>query len=187
MKKLATICAVILFAIPAAGLAQIDSGFGIGPRLGYYKAADADEGNFLAGVQLRGRLSEVFGIEIAAEYRAGEKYGIGDVQSVKTSYVPVTASAMVFLPVSEHFAPYGLAGLGAYYTTYDTEGFDDDLESEFNVGYHLGFGLQIPFNENVALNADYRYLFLNPDSNEESLEDTDFSGNAFTAGLTFYL
>ena len=187
MKKLATICAIILFTLPAIGFAQIESGFGIGPRFGYYKADEADEGNAFGGLQLRGRLSSYFGLEAAVEYRGGQEYGISDVQTVKTSFVPVTASALVFLPVSEHFSPYGVAGLGAYYTIYDTEGFNDDIDNEFNVGYHLGFGLEIPFNQNVALNADYRYLFLNPDRNEESLNDTKFSGNAFTVGLMFYL
>lgn len=187
MKKFATIFAVILFTIPAVGMAQLESGFGIGPRLGYYKADDAEEGNVLGGLQLRGRLSPVFGIEAAVEYRAGQEYGIEGVQSVETSFVPVTASALVFLPVSDHFSPYGVAGLGAYYTIYDAEGFSEDIDNEFNVGYHLGFGLEIPFNQNVALNADYRYLFLNPDRNEESLDDTKFSGNAVTVGLMFYL
>lgn len=187
MKKLVTIFAVLLFTIPAVGLAQIESGFGIGPRLGYYQADDAEEGNVFGGIQIRGRLSPVFGLEAAVEYRAGQEYGIDGVQSMETSFVPATASALLFLPVSDHFAPYGVAGLGAYYTIYDTEGFSEDIDNEFNVGYHLGFGLEIPFNQNVALNADYRYLFLNPDRNEESLEDTKFSGNAFTVGLMFYL
>ena len=50
----------------------------------------------------------------------------------------------------------------------------------------LGFGLELPFNEDVALNVDYRYIFLNPDDNEESFEDASFNSNAFTAGLMFY-
>lgn len=187
MKKLVSIFTVLLFIMPAVGLAQIESGFGIGPRLGYYQADDAEEGNAFGGIQIRGRLSPVFGLEAAVEYRAGQEYGIDDVQSMETSFVPVTASALLFLPVSDHFAPYGVAGLGAYYTIYDTEGFSEDIDNEFNVGYHLGFGLEIPFNQNVALNADYRYLFLNPDRNEQDLEDTEFSGNAFTVGLMFYL
>jgi len=63
----------------------------------------------------------------------------------------------------------------------------EDTDSEFNLGYHLGFGLDIFFNESVALNADYRYMFLNPDRNEESLDDTEFSSSVFTVGLMFYL
>ena len=187
MKKLATIFAIVLFSLPAVGLAQINNGLGIGPRLGYYEAEDADEGNIFGGLQLRGRFSEYFGIEAAVEYNPKQELGVEGVQTVEVSSVPLTASALLFLPVSEKFVPYGLAGLGAYYNIYDSEGLDDDLDSTFNIGYQLGFGLQIPFNSNVALNADYRYRFLNPDTNEESLDDTDFSGNAFRLGLVFYL
>ena len=186
MKKLATICAILFFSVPAIGLSQINSGLGIGPRLGYYKADGAEEGNIFGGVQLRGRLSQYFGLEAAVEYRGKSKYEIGE-QSLETSFVPVTASALLFLPINDHFVPYGVAGLGAYYTIYDSDGILDDTDSEFNIGYHLGFGLEIPFNENVALNADYRYIFLNPDRNEENLDDTEFSSNAFTVGLMFYL
>lgn len=113
MKKLVTICAVLLFTIPAVGLAQIGSGFGIGPRLGYYKADNADEGNVFGGIQLRGRISPVFGLEGSVEYRGGQEFEVAG-QRGKTSFVPVTASALLFLPVSEHFSPYGIAGLGAY-------------------------------------------------------------------------
>lgn len=195
MKKLLLLPIFALLFAPFINTANAQSDsddiitntIGIGPRLGYYKADDADEGNAFGGVQLRARFNRVIGIEAAVEYRGGQEYGISDIQTVETSFVPVTASALLFLPVDEHFQPYGVAGLGAYYTIYDTEGFDDDIDNEFNVGYHLGFGLEIPFNNKVALNADYRYLFLNPDRNEQNLEDTKFSGNAFTVGLMFYM
>ena len=165
----------------------IKNTIGIGPRLGYYKGDDADEGNAFGGIQVRGRFNRILGVEAAVEYRGGQKYGLEGAQTVETSFVPVTASALLFLPVSENFQPYGVAGLGAYYTIYDTEGIEDDIDNEFNLGYHLGFGLEIPFNEKVALNADYRYLFLNPDDNEQNFNDTKFSGNAFTVGLMFYM
>jgi opacity protein-like surface antigen len=173
----------------AADRAAIKNTFGFGPRLGYYKATDADEGNFYGGIQARIRLGAVIGIEGSAEYRGGQEYGIAG-YTVKTSFVPVTASMILFAPISESFAPYGLAGLGVYYTRYTYSdaarvlGFEDD--SNFNVGYHLGFGAEFPFSNNVALNVDYRYLFLNPDTNQESLDGASFNGNVFTAGLTFY-
>src|SRR5699024_9766735 len=122
MKRSVIICIVCLFVGTGSAYAQIENTLGIGPRLGYYKVADADEGNFYGGLQLRARFSEVFGIEAAAEYRAGQKYELAG-QSLETSFIPVTASALLFLPVNEHFVPYGVAGLGAYYTIYDTEGF----------------------------------------------------------------
>ena len=186
MKKLLLISSILIIGLPAITLSQgIKNTLGIGPRLGYYKASDADEGNLFGGAQLRIRASEYIGIEAAVEYRGASEYQVGQ-QSFQTSFVPVTASALLFLPVSESFAPYGVAGLGAYYTIYDADGIFEDTSNEFNLGYHLGFGLEIPFNDNVALNADYRYLFINPNENEQSF-DGDFSGNVLTAGLMFYL
>lgn len=193
MKKFATLLTLLMGAITFSSLAQsaaISNSIGIGPRLGYYKADDADEGNFYGGIQARIRLGSVIGIEGSVEYRAGQEYGFAG-YTAKTSFIPLTTSLLLFIPVSESFAPYGVAGVGAYYTRYDFSddasilGFDDD--SNFNLGYHLGFGAEFPFNSTIALNVDYRYLFLNPTENEESLEGADFNGNVFTAGLMFYL
>lgn len=195
MKRFISFLTLFLGAITFTSIAQtasIQNTFGIGPRLGYYKAEDADEGNFYGGLQARFRLGPVLGIEGSVEYRAGQEYGF-DEYSVKTRFVPVTASLMLFIPLGPNFAPYGLAGAGAYYTIFDysddaedTPGLDFDDDSNFNFGYHLGFGAEFPFSQNVALNVDYRYLFLNPEENEQELEDASFSGNVFTAGLMFY-
>jgi opacity protein-like surface antigen len=196
MKKTLTILTFFIGTITFAASAQtaadraaIQNTIGFGPRLGYYKALDADEGNFHGGIQARMRFGAVAGIEGSIEYRAGQEYGFAG-YSVKTSFIPVTASFLIFAPISESFAPYGIAGLGAYHTRYTFSeaasalGFEDD--SSFNMGYHLGFGAEFPFSNNMALNVDYRYLFLNPDRNEESLEGANFNGNVFTAGLMFY-
>lgn len=196
MKKIAPIVIFLLGTLTFTASAQdasdraaIKNSFGIGPRLGYYKAQDADEGNFYGGIQARLRLGAVIGIEGAVDYRAGQEYGFGD-YTVKTSSVPVTGSLMLFAPINQSFAPYGLAGIGAYYTKYNYSGSVAGLgvedDSSFNMGYHLGFGAELPLNENVALNVDYRYIFLNPDENEESFEDANLNSNAFTAGLMFY-
>lgn len=192
MKKTITFLTFFLGVITFASTAQdaaIKNTLGIGPRVGYYKADDADEGNFYGGLQLRLRPGPIIGIEGAVEYRAGQDYDFGT-YTIETSFVPITASLLLFIPVSEYFAPYGLGGIGAYYTIYDSSGdllgIEFDNDDTFNLGYHLGFGAEFPFSGNAALNIDYRYLFLNPDENEEALEDADFSGNVFTAGLMFY-
>ena len=173
----------------ASDRAAIENTIGFGPRVGYYKAQDADEGNFYFGVQTRLRLGAVVGLEGAVEYRASQEFGIND-YTVKASSVPITASLLIFAPLSESFSPYGLAGVGAYYTKYsysssaESLGFSDD--SNFNLGYHLGFGVELPFNDNTAINIDYRYIFLNPDDNDESLEDASFNGNSISASIMFY-
>ncbi len=166
--------------------ATIKNTLGIGSRLGYYKANDADQGNFYFGAQTRARFGSVIGLEGSIEYRAAQEYSIRG-QSLETKLVPVTASALLFLPVSESFAPYGVAGLGAYYTIYDYDGVFDGVDNEFNFGYHLGFGAELPINKNTALNVDFRCLFLNPDDNEISTENADYNGNNFTVGVMFYL
>jgi opacity protein-like surface antigen len=172
-----------------ADRAIIKDTFGFGPKLGYYKAQDADEGNFYGGFQARLRLGPVIGIEGSVEYRAGQQYGIGN-HTLQTSFIPLTGSLLVFVPVSDAFAPYAVAGIGAYYTRYEFSGIASEIglndDSDFNMGYHFGFGAEFPLSPHVALNADYRYLFLNPHRNEESLDGANFNGNVITAGLMFY-
>lgn len=196
MKKLVSL--TVLFAAITIGTASaqsasnraaIENTIGFGPRLGYYKAQDADEGNFHFGFQTRVRFGAVLGAEGSVEYRAGQEFGIDDF-SVQTSSVPVTGSLMIFAPLGKSVSPYGLAGIGAYYTNYNYSdsaealGFSDD--SSFNLGYHLGFGVELPINENTAINVDYRYLFLNPDDNQESFDNASFNGNSITASLMLY-
>lgn len=197
MKRLLIIIPIVLIFAPFAVNAQdydeddettVEDAFGIGPRVGYYSADDADDGTFYYGIQMRARMSEVVGIEGSVEYRPGTETGIdiaGVEQSYETKFVPVTGSLMLFLP-TEGIAPYALGGIGAYYTIYEAEGdFVDDWDSEFNFGYHAGAGLEMFMSQNTALSLDYRYLFLTPE-NENAPEDADYSGNVFTASLMFY-
>ncbi|MCC5906327.1 MAG: porin family protein [Balneolaceae bacterium] len=196
IQRLLTILALILgtavftaSAQSAADRASISNTFGFGPRLGYYNAQDAEQGNLYYGIQARYRPGASFGIEAAVEYSAGHEFGVGN-STVKTSFVPVTASLLLFAPISNHFAPYGVAGLGAYFTRYSPSGVLEDLgfesNSDFNLGYHLGFGAEIPFSSNIAISIDYRYIFLNPNDNEQLFEGANFNGNILSASLMFY-
>lgn len=196
IQRILTILTLILgtavFTASAQSMADragISNTFGFGPKIGYHKAQNADQGNLYYGVQARFRPGAIVGIEAAIEYSSGHEFGIGN-SSVKTSFVPVTASLLLFVPVSEYFAPYGVAGLGAYFTRYSPSGVLDDLgfdsDSDFNLGYHLGFGAEVPLGGNIAMSLDYRYIFLNPNDNEESFEGANFNGNAVSASLMFY-
>jgi opacity protein-like surface antigen len=189
MRKLLLLPLLIFIFSPSLAQAQ-ESSFSIGPRLGYYKAQNADDGTFYYGLQARIRFNEVLGIEGSVSYRPGTESsfnvpGVGE-QTYETKFVPVTGSLMLFLPI-DGISPYGIAGIGAYYTIYDSEGpLADEWESQFDFGYHLGFGAELAFSDDVALSLDYRYLFLTPEGENEP-EDADFSGNVFTAGLMFSL
>lgn len=187
MKYLKTLFTILLFTGLTTGvyaqLSWVENKSGIGPRFGYYKAPDAEEGTMFIGAQARFR-GKILGAELAAEYRGKQTYSItgGD---VNVSQLPLTASLMAYLPIAPNFQPYGLAGLGAYYSFYDFEsGLGSGSESEVDLGYHLGFGLDLPLSKNAALNVDYRYLFL--DGSDDNIGDKEYSGNVLTGGLTFY-
>ena len=161
----------------------IEDDTGIGAKLGYYKAPDAEEGTMFLGVQSRTK-GTYFGVEFTAEYRGEQSYSTTG-GKLKVSQIPVTGSLMVFAPLADNLSPYGLAGLGAYYTIYDYDGgfIEPGDDAEVKVGYHLGFGADVAFSKSAALNVDYRYLFLN---GSDDLTEKEFSGNVISAGLTFY-
>lgn len=200
MKKLAAITTVIffsLFTIQATAQDYDDYDYdddndesvltnrtGLGVHVGHYQAEDADDGSLFFGAQLRAR-GNVLGAELSAEYRGDQTYNL-DGGEVIIRQIPVTASALLFAPIGDMFAPYAVAGLGVYYTIYDYEQdfLDAGDEADTNFGYHLGLGADIAVSPTAAFNLDYRYLFL--DGNEDTLNDKGFSGNVFTAGITFY-
>lgn len=192
---------MIFLILPQLGWAQgdgrIENTFGIGPRAGFYKSKDADEGAWYGGVQARFRLGEVIGLEVAADYRSEETFEVdsptfsGEIN--QRSY-PVTASLLVFLPILPHFSPYLVGGGGIYYTKIDYSdsledlGFDDRIERPW--GWHVGGGLEIPFTETVAINADVRYIFMDSEFGREGTtnldEDRSVDGWVGTAALMFY-
>jgi hypothetical protein len=181
MKKV-TLLLVILAAVlmlQSDVMAQLY----LGPRAGFYKAKDADEGQMYGGLAARLALGGL-SLEGAIDYRQ-EKYENG---LVTMRSWPVQVSALLYpLPIV-----YGLAGAGWYHTTVD---YDQDrlhflaLEDKTTstLGYHVGAGLQVPLN-NMQLSADIRYVFLNYDLDEiENIGETDSDFIAITVGLLWKL
>jgi hypothetical protein len=92
--------------IPIAAMAG--GPFSLGPRVGYYKAQDADEGKLFAGAAARLRLSSALAVEGSVDLRK-EEYMRGRV--TVTSW-PVMVTGLVYpLPFL-----YGLIGAGWYNT-----------------------------------------------------------------------
>ena len=184
LRSLFIVTIIALFGSSVYAQNLLENKSGIGPRFGYYKAPDAEDGTMFFGVQSRFR-GKIFGGELAFEYRGEQDYTVsGGELSVRQ--IPVTASLMAYVPVAPNFQPYGVAGLGAYYTITDYDGnfINSDTETQVNVGSPLGFGLALPISNAAALNIDYRYLYL--DGDNENLPEKEYSGNAITGGLTFY-
>lgn len=151
----------------------------LGLRAGFHKARDADEGTWLGGVQLRLGMGEVLALEGSIEVRRDEFLdGVAKILSY-----PVQATLLVYLMKSE-MSLYLLGGLGWYYSkiSFDSSlGVDDETDSD--VGFHIGAGVDFGLGEDTSVNGDIRYIFLDPDS--DNLENEDFDTIEFTIGLNF--
>jgi len=176
---------------------HIKNTFGIGPRAGYYRSRDAENGNWYGGLQARARFGKYFGLEGAVDYRQTERFELtGPTFSgtVRQHSYPVTGSLLLFLPIIPHFSPYLVGGGGVYFTKLD---YSDDLErlgfhdrTERIWGWHAGAGLEFPITANVALNTDFRWIFLDSKFGTEGGTDLNrdkkADGYAATAALMFY-
>lgn len=173
-----------IFSQATAQRYLIENKLGIGPKVGVYKAPDADDGTMFIGIQSRTK-GKYLGAEFSLEYRGEQSFTTAGGSELTVKQVPVTGSLLLFAPLAENFSPYGLAGLGAYYSFYDYDGgfVNPGDDAEVEVGYHLGVGAEIALSKTAAFNIDYRYLYLD---GSEDLSDKQFSGNVISAGLTFY-
>ncbi len=133
----------------------------LGPQVGYYRAQDADDGDFMGGVAWRLRFTPVLGVEASINYRQ-ETYADGGM-TVRSWPVMVSGLIHVLPPV------YGAIGAGWYHTTFD---FDQDMfsslddETKHQFGWHFGVGMEQPVSSNFKLTGDIRYVFLDYDFEE---------------------
>ncbi len=155
MKKVIMIFLILGIAgIPASSYAL--KLFGIGPRGGYYKAQEAESGKMYVGATARLKLAAL-GFEGAIDYRS-EEYDNGN---VKVSSWPVSASVLLYpLPIV-----YGIAGFGWYNSTIEYSSSLPTLlapksETEQQIGYHFGGGVELPLSSAMSIAADIRYVYL---------------------------
>lgn len=158
-------------------------GIGVGPQLGYYRAKDADEGNFMGGLALRLKMLPVLGVEASINYRQ-EKYA-NDAVTVRSW--PLMVTGLVYpLPFV-----YGAMGVGWYNVTFDfdqnlipLQNLQDETKQEF--GWHFGAGAELPVGPNFKLTGDVRYVFLNYDFKQiPGIGDLDSNFYVVTVGLLF--
>ncbi|MFC2133441.1 outer membrane beta-barrel protein [Bacteroidota bacterium] len=148
--------------------------FLIGPQVGYYKAKDADEGDFLFGGAARLKFSSL-GVEASINYRQ-EKYADG---AVKVTTYPVMLSGMLYvLPVA-----YGVAGIGWYNYKYEAFGME---ESGSDIGYHIGGGAEISLGS-IVLSGDIRYVFLKYQFEDSGMGDQEANFYVITGSVLFPL
>jgi len=177
---------VPLDADPAATAPQGLPGpeFFLGLRAGYLRAKDADEGTWHGGVQARLFLIEHLAVEGSIEFHQSD-FEDGDV--VTTTY-PVQLTGLVVPFPDWKLRPYGLAGVGWYYTHVKFSGTLSLLEDEtvYVVGVHAGGGADYRLGPTASLSADVRYIWLDDTEFDNiDVKGSDISYWQLTASLNF--
>jgi hypothetical protein len=152
-----------------------------GLRAGYIKLRDADSGTWFGGIQVRIPLASSIALEGSIEFHTSE-FEDGDIEVVQ---YPVEATLLIFLFPELPVCPYILGGGGWYYTRVNFSGVlssSDDTTTHF-FGGHLGAGVRIGMGGAAVLNADVRYIFVEPD--EDELEDENFDAIQIVLALSF--
>lgn len=172
MKRLLFIAVLVFFTV-SVSFAQT---FSIGPNVGYAKAKDADNGNFLFGGAARFNFL-MFGVEGTIHY--GEQKFFNDV--VKVQQYPISVSGM-FYPIPFLYACAGFDWFN-YKTTVNIPGVAETTSSE--IGYHFGAGVQLSLGS-VYLTGDARYV-LQGKMKVPSSGEIDNSLLVLSVGLLFKL
>ncbi len=177
---------LLIMGLTALMVAQVNAqSISLGPQIGYYKARDADQGNFMGGAACRLKLIPVLGVEASINYRQ-EKY-VNDALTVRSW--PVMITGLIYpLPIA-----YGAIGAGWYNTTFDydqskfpLQDFKDETKQE--VGWNFGGGVELPVGSNFKLTAAIRYVFLNYDFKQiPGRGDLNSNFTVFTVGFLFGL
>ncbi|MDI6792044.1 MAG: porin family protein [bacterium] len=182
-KMLVGVCSMclILSVLEAHG-AEKPTGLAIGPRVGYYKPKDADQGEFKYGAQARMTLTEALSVEGSIEYRK-ETYKNEEVEVI--SY-PVMASLILFPFPLAPISPYLIGGaIWDKYKATDEAG-NEEKSSKF--GYFGGFGAEMPLGQKMSINGDIRYVLLDRDLSLETLTSDNLKEDfwTITGGINFF-
>jgi hypothetical protein len=157
--------------------------FSIGPAGGYLHAKGADRGTWFAGAQARLHFLHFFAAEGSITFHENS-YEHGDVHV--TQY-PVQVSGMFYPLPDAPFSPYVVGGGGWYYSRITYSGGLSGLsnQTDHTFGAHAGAGLDIQLGSSTSIDADLRYIFLNPSNSQVQNGDFNYWQVTFGLNLSF--
>ncbi len=189
---LLSILALVL--LPGTARAQ----FGLGIRMGSMSGVETANGTssperwFIGGqVRLRGSVA-------ALEFSLDQHTTTAENLQLETRRRPFQTSLLLFMSKSP-VAPYLIGGIGWYSTNVKSiaPGATDVGVSTRDFGYHFGLGGELRFGKHVAAHIDYRWIHVNNNATENTinipglgtiLDKLGLSTNSsiWTTGATFY-
>lgn len=169
-----------------------------GVHVGYAKAAEAEDGDFLVGGHFELNLLPALGIQAAVDYHGTEEYPTQDAannvgEAVRVRTIPVTVSGRLYFPVVTGFSPFLTAGGGWYNVIYDYPRLAEELgvedERVTTFGWHLGAGARLHASERVSVYGEGRYTFVDPnkelgDDVREQIGTLDYDRSHAVVGLS---
>ncbi|HEU4402725.1 MAG TPA: outer membrane beta-barrel protein [Candidatus Polarisedimenticolia bacterium] len=156
----------------------------LGGRVGYLRVEGVDAGSLNVGLMFGYAFNTVLNLEGSIDYHEPQ-YDLYN----RSTYA-FQASLYVYpLPSLTRFRPYGVGGVGYYYSDYDFDPAFPAVSDERagDGGFHAGFGfdLLIPQNEpgqDFFFTVDLRYLFTQPEPDQVTVKA---DGLLATLGLKF--
>lgn len=102
-------------------------------------------------------------------------------RQVDFNVIPLILSAKAFIPVGPQVAPYGEAGIGAYFTKFNVTDNLNTFNGSTTFGLHAGAGLNVDVSPSVFLGLEGRYVWANPSFGDQkiNLNDTEYALNGF--------
>jgi outer membrane protein W len=122
-------------------------------------------------------------LELGAGYFQSEGSAAAQPGETKLKVVPVTATGKVLFPIGV-FEPYGLFGIGAYFTDLDVSGNTGNFSgsSEITYGLHAGGGVNLNFGNEMFAGLEGKYLWAKPSFGGQ---DIKLDGFITTANIGF--
>jgi len=175
MRRIAMMCAGLMVAASTVQAGMAD----VGVRGGYMRMSEADDGAFLGGGFFRTDWREVVFIDASVYYHSEEVARNADLE-----LIPIQLSAMLFLLGRDNLLnPFVLGGGGLYWNRTTVTG--EETESEFDFGWHLGFGGDYNLSDRMFVEADFRYIWLDTNSDNETIGSALSNFNHWIAGVGF--
>ncbi len=122
-------------------------------------------------------------LELGAGYFESKGSALAQPGELKLKVVPLVATGKVLIPIGI-IEPYGLFGIGAYFTEMDVSNNIGAMKdsTEVTYGLHAGVGVNINFQENMFLGVEGKYLWAEPSFGGQHLK---LNGFITTAVLGF--
>ena len=102
-------------------------------------------------------------LEAGIGYFQSEGSAAAQPGDTKLQVVPVTVTGKLLVPIGI-FEPYGLFGIGAYFTKLDVNGNTGNFSgsSEITYGLHAGAGINFNFTDEMFAGLEAKYLWAKP-------------------------